>query len=57
MTDKKQNIDKYDLDKVMTRKSFMDKIIEYFLDSTDRTTFSGKDKILFYKELVYMMKG
>ena len=57
MTDKIQNIDKYDLDKVMTRKSFMDKIIEYFLDSTDMTTFSGKDKILFYKELVYMMKG
>ena len=57
MTDNKQNIDKYDLDKVMTRKSFMDKIIEYFLDSTDKTTFSGKDKILFYKELVYMMKG
>ena len=57
MTDKKQNIDKYDLDKLMTRKSFMDKIIEYFLDSADKTTFSGKDKILFYKELVYMMKG
>lgn len=57
MADKKQNMDKYDLDKIMTRKSFMDRIIEYFLDSTDRTTFSGKDKILFYKELVYMMKG
>ena len=57
MTDKKQNTEKYDLDKIMTKGSFVDKIIEYFLDSTDKTTFSGKDKILFYKELVYMMRG
>ena len=56
MADKKQITEKYDLDKMMTRKSFVDKIIEYFLDSTDKTTFSWKDKILFYKELVYMMK-
>jgi hypothetical protein len=41
----------------MTKKTFVDKIIEYVLDSTDKTTFSGKDKILFYKELVYMMRG
>ena len=57
MTDKKQNKEKYDLDKIMTKKSFVDKIIEYFLDSNDKTTFSGNDKILFYKELVYMMRG
>jgi hypothetical protein len=40
----------------MSKRSFIDKIVEYFLDSADKTTFSGKDKILFYKELVYMMK-
>ncbi len=57
MTDKTQKAEWYDLDKIMTRKTFVDKIIEYFLDSTDKTTFSWKDKILFYKELVYMMKG
>jgi len=39
-----------------TKRSFMDKIVEYFLDSSDKSTFSWKDKILFYKELVYMMK-
>lgn len=38
------------------KKTFVDKIIERFLDSSDKTTFSGKDKIIFYKELVYMMK-
>ncbi len=57
MTEKTQKAEKYDLDKVMTKKTFVDKIIEYFLNSTDKTTFSWKDKILFYKELVYMMKG
>ncbi len=57
MTDKTQKAEWYDLDKIMTRKTFVDKIIEYFLDSADKTTFSWKDKILFYKELVYMMKG
>ncbi len=57
MTDKTPKAEWYDLDKIMTRKTFVDKIIEYFLDSTDKTTFSWKDKILFYKELVYMMKG
>ena len=36
--------------------TFVDKIIESFLSSTDKTKFSGKDKILFYKELVYMMR-
>lgn len=57
MTEKTQKAGWYDLDKVMTKKTFVDKIIEYVLDSTDKTTFSWKDKILFYKELVYMMKG
>ena len=56
MTDKTPKAEWYDLDKIMTRKTFVDKIIEYFLDSADKTTFSWKDKILFYKELVYMMK-
>jgi hypothetical protein len=41
----------------MSKKSFMDKIIESVINSSDKTSFSGKDKILFYKELVYMMKG
>jgi len=40
-----------------TNWTFVDKIIEHFLDSWDKATFSWKDKILFYKELVYMMKG
>ena len=57
MTEKNPKADKYDLDKIMYKRSFMDKIIEYFLDSSDKTAFSWKDKILFYKELVYMMKG
>jgi len=57
MTEKTPKAEWYDLDKIMTRKTFVDKIIEYFLDSADKTTFSWKDKILFYKELVYMMKG
>ena len=57
MTEKNLNKEKYDLDKIMTKRSFVDKIIEDFLASSDKTTFSWKDKILFYKELVYMMKG
>ena len=57
MTEKNPKAELYDLDKAMTKRSFVDKIVEYFLDSNDKTTFSWKDKILFYKELVYMMKG
>ena len=38
------------------RASFVDKIIERFLNESDKTKFTWKDKILFYKELVYMMK-
>ena len=56
MTEKKVNSKWYDLDKIMSKRSLMDKIIEYFLSSSDKSTFSWKDKILFYKELVYMMK-
>ena len=57
MTEKNPKAEWYELDKTMTSWSFVDKIVAYFLDSSDRTTFSWKDKILFYKELVYMMKG
>ena len=57
MTEKNPKADWYDLDKFMNKRSFVDKIIEYFLDSSDKTGFWWKDKILFYKELVYMMKG
>ena len=44
-------------EEIMTNWSFVDKIVAYFLNSSDKSTFSWKDKILFYKELVYMMKG
>lgn len=36
--------------------TFMDKIVAWFLSRKDKSTFTGKDKILFYKELVYMVK-
>ena len=35
----------------------IDKIVAYFLNSSDKSSFTWKDKILFYKELVYMTKG
>lgn len=35
---------------------FMNNLIAKFMDSFDKSNFSGKDKILFYKELVYMIK-
>lgn len=56
MTEKNLKAEWYDLDNIMSKKSFVDKIIEDFLSSSDKTSFSWKDKILFYKELVYMMK-
>jgi len=56
MTTEKKNSE-YDLDKIMSKRSLLDKLIESFLSSSDKTSFSWKDKILFYKELVYMMKG
>ncbi|MDR2541136.1 MAG: type II secretion system F family protein [Candidatus Peribacteria bacterium] len=36
---------------------FIDNSIKNVLKSQDKANFSGKEKILFYKELVYMMKG
>ncbi len=57
MTEKTQKAEWYDLDNIMKKRSFLDKIIEYFLNLSDKSTFSWKDKILFYKELVYMMRG
>ena len=57
MTEKISKSEWYDLDKAMYKRGIVDRIVEYFLDSTDKSTFSWKDKILFYKELVYMMKG
>ena len=57
MTEKNPKAELYDLDKIMSKRSLMDKLIEYFLSSSDKTSFSWKDKILFYKELVYMMRG
>ena len=57
MTEKNPKAEWYDLDKIMSKRSFMDRIIEDVLNSSDKTSFSWKDKILFYKELVYMMKG
>ena len=56
MAEKNQNPKWYDLDKIMSKRSFVDRIVEEFLSSADKTSFSWKDKILFYKELVYMMK-
>ena len=38
-------------------KQFLDDSIKSVLQSQDKANFSGKEKILFYKELVYMMKG
>jgi type II secretory pathway component PulF len=38
-------------------KQFLDGTIKSFLKSKDKSSFTGKEKILFYKELVYMMKG
>ena len=57
MTEKDTKVTWSNFDKFMNKKSFMDKIIESFINSSDKTKFSWKDKILFYKELVYMMKG
>ena len=57
MTDKSPKDKVYEIDNLMKKRSFFDDIIEYFLKASDKSTFSGKDKILFYKELVYMMKG
>ena len=36
---------------------FLEKIIVSLMNSADKSSFSAKDKILFYKELVYMLHG
>ncbi len=36
---------------------FLEKIIVSMMNSADKSSFSAKDKILFYKELVYMLHG
>ena len=38
-------------------KQFLDDLIKSTLQSQDKSNFTGKEKIFFYKELVYMMKG
>lgn len=38
-------------------KDEMEKAILSFMGSLDKGSFSSKDKVLFYKELVYMIKG
>ncbi|GHW02515.1 type II secretion system protein F [candidate division SR1 bacterium] len=40
-----------------TKSKFIDKFIEKILSASDEGSFSAREKILFYKELVYMMKG
>jgi hypothetical protein len=35
---------------------FIDGLIRDLLASADKSSFNGKEKILFYKELVYMLK-
>lgn len=58
MTENNPKTEWYNLDNNTSGRGwFVDRIVEYFLDSSDKSTFSWKDKILFYKELVYMMKG
>lgn len=44
-------------DKLTFKSSAIDSFIEKVLESSDKSWFTGKEKILFYKELVYMMKG
>ena len=51
----KYNWEKND-NKFSDKKNFIDLIFEKILSLSDKTKFSGKDKILFFKELVYMMK-
>lgn len=37
--------------------NFVDKYIVNFLKERDKSSFGSKDKILFFKELSYMLKG
>jgi type II secretory pathway component PulF len=45
------------LKKSKSTPHFLDRLIKSTLQSMDKSNFSGKEKILFYKELVYMLKG
>lgn len=56
MAKKAQNPEWSNFDKLMNNRSLMDKLIESVISSFDKSKFSWKDKILFYKELVYMMR-
>ena len=56
MAEKKSKVVWMDAEEFTWNKSFVDSIVEKFLASSDKTNFSWKDKILFFKELVYMMK-
>jgi hypothetical protein len=38
-------------------KDEVEKTILSFMNTIDKGSFSAKDKVLFYKELVYMLKG
>ena len=38
-------------------KDDIEKTILSFMGTLDKGSFSAKDKVLFYKELVYMLKG
>jgi hypothetical protein len=37
--------------------SSIEKSIVNFISNMDKSSFSAKDKIFFYKQLVYMLKG
>lgn len=42
---------------VSTKKGLLEQLIIPVMQSMDKTSFSAKEKILFYKELVYMLRG
>ncbi len=56
MKDLKKNLQNVS-NKLTLKSSAIDNMIERILESNDKTGFSSKEKILFYKELVYMMRG
>lgn len=42
---------------VSTKKGLLEQLIIPVMQSMDKSSFSAKEKILFYKELVYMLRG
>lgn len=42
---------------VFTKKGLLEQLIIPVMQSMDKSSFSAKEKILFYKELVYMLRG